>query len=235
MICVKIFSFYHITFILQTAGFPRGIECMERVLNCEISFQDLENSIGLCQSIHKVLKKYGNSKFSHLFIQILFFTADDSFADIFCFVLHEYNFEKMEISDGIKQHFHLVLEKYGKWFLKMCGNPEIVEFQIFLQNFGETRIESSSPRKQSSAPRICTLTLFFFVSVSWAARKSNRTRRKVPRLRYSHACVRSGERQGQNARVHEQIFGRGWEIFLCCFLFSLTETLFNVSCRCLGK
>jgi len=30
-----------------------------------------------------VLKKYGNSKFSHLFIQILFFSADDSFVDVF--------------------------------------------------------------------------------------------------------------------------------------------------------
>jgi len=29
------------------------------------------------------LKKYGNSKFNHLFIQILFFTVDDSFADVF--------------------------------------------------------------------------------------------------------------------------------------------------------
>jgi len=144
---------------------------MERVLNCEISFQDLENSIGLCQSIHKVLKKYGNSKFSHLFIQILFFTADDSFADIFCFVLHEYNFGKMEISDGIKQHFRLVLEKYGKWILKMCGNPEIVEFQIFLQNFGETRIESSSPRKQSSVPPAFVRSHYFSLSVSLGQRE----------------------------------------------------------------
>jgi len=34
--------------------------------------------------------KYGNSKFSHVLIQILFFTADDSFADyVFCTVFHE--------------------------------------------------------------------------------------------------------------------------------------------------
>jgi len=31
-----------------------------------------------------------------LLIKSLFFTADDSFADIFCFVFHEYNFGKTE-------------------------------------------------------------------------------------------------------------------------------------------
>jgi len=30
-----------------------------------------------------VLKKHGNSKFSHLLIQNLFFSADDSFANVF--------------------------------------------------------------------------------------------------------------------------------------------------------
>jgi len=48
------------------------------------------------------LKKYENSKFSHLLIQILFFANDDSFADVFCIVYHEENFGKMKISDGIK-------------------------------------------------------------------------------------------------------------------------------------
>jgi len=41
------------------------------------------------QNVHEVLKKYGNSKFSQLFIQILFFTADGNFADVFCIVFHE--------------------------------------------------------------------------------------------------------------------------------------------------
>jgi len=40
-------------------------------------------SIEFGQNGHKVLKKYGNSKFSDLFIQILFFTTDDNFADAF--------------------------------------------------------------------------------------------------------------------------------------------------------
>jgi len=35
------------------------------------------------------MKKYGNYKFSYLFIQILFFTADDSFAGIFSIVFNE--------------------------------------------------------------------------------------------------------------------------------------------------
>jgi len=32
--------------------------------------------------IHEVLKKYEHSKFSHLLIEIFFFTADDGFADV---------------------------------------------------------------------------------------------------------------------------------------------------------
>jgi len=34
-------------------------------------------------NVHKILGNYGNSKFNHLFIQILFFTTDDSSADVF--------------------------------------------------------------------------------------------------------------------------------------------------------
>jgi len=61
-----------------------------------------------------------------LLIKSLFFTADDSFADIFCFVFHEYNFGKMKISDGIKVFsfcIDKVWKKYGKWFLKLCRSP----------------------------------------------------------------------------------------------------------------
>jgi len=35
------------------------------------------------------MKKYGNSEFSHLFIQIFFFAADDTSADVFCTVFHQ--------------------------------------------------------------------------------------------------------------------------------------------------
>ena len=59
-------------------------------LPCDTKSIDLWNwclkpwkNIEFDQNVHKVLKKYENSKFSHLFIQILFFTADDSFADVF--------------------------------------------------------------------------------------------------------------------------------------------------------
>jgi len=31
------------------------------------------------------MKKYGNYKFNHLFIQVSFFTTDDSFGDVFAF------------------------------------------------------------------------------------------------------------------------------------------------------
>jgi len=40
-------------------------------------------SIEFGQNVHKVLENYGNSKCSHLFIQTLFFTADDSSAAVF--------------------------------------------------------------------------------------------------------------------------------------------------------
>jgi len=60
-----------------------------KVLNCEIGFQDLEKSIEFGQNVDKVLKNYKNSKSNHLFIQILFFTADDRSADVFCIVFHE--------------------------------------------------------------------------------------------------------------------------------------------------
>ena len=46
-------------------------------------------SIEFGWNVHKVMKKYGNYKFSYLFIQILFFTADDSFAGIFSIVFNE--------------------------------------------------------------------------------------------------------------------------------------------------
>ena len=56
----------------------------------EIGFQDLEKvAYWIWQNVHKVLKKYGNSKFSHLFIKILFFTTDDSSADVFCIVFYQ--------------------------------------------------------------------------------------------------------------------------------------------------
>jgi len=57
-------------------------------LHCEICIKDLQKVLDLAK-MYKVLKKYGNSKFSHLVIPILLFTADESSADVFCFVFHE--------------------------------------------------------------------------------------------------------------------------------------------------
>ena len=54
-------------------------------MNGKIGFQDVEFS----QNVHKVLKKFGNSNFSHFCIQILFNGADDSFAGVYCIVFHE--------------------------------------------------------------------------------------------------------------------------------------------------
>jgi len=52
-----------------------------KIRNCEINFQDLEKVFEFGQNVQKVFKKYENSKFSYVFIQLLFF-ATDSFANV---------------------------------------------------------------------------------------------------------------------------------------------------------
>ena len=46
-------------------------------------------SIEFGQNVHKVLKRYGNSKIQPFVIQNLLFTTDDSFANLVCIVFHE--------------------------------------------------------------------------------------------------------------------------------------------------
>jgi len=48
------------------------------------------------------LKKYGNFKFNHLFIEILFFTAGGGSADAFHIVFHELNFGRTRLNGGIE-------------------------------------------------------------------------------------------------------------------------------------
>ena len=72
-------------FVETLAGFPHGFESTE-LWN---RFSRPWESIEFGQTLHKVLKKYKNSKFSLLFIQFFFFTADNNFADVFCIVFHE--------------------------------------------------------------------------------------------------------------------------------------------------
>jgi len=65
-------------FLFET-GFPRGIKSIEFWNRFSRPWKS--NEFG--QNVHKIVKKFGNSKFSHLFIQILFLTADGSSA---CFL-----------------------------------------------------------------------------------------------------------------------------------------------------
>jgi len=51
---------------------------------------------------HEVLQKYGNSKYSNKFTQILFITTDDSSSDVLGIVFQELNFREVKINDGIK-------------------------------------------------------------------------------------------------------------------------------------
>jgi len=53
----------------------QGSHVVLKVLNCKISFQDLEKVFEFVQSVHKVLKKCENSKFNHLFIKICHLSA----------------------------------------------------------------------------------------------------------------------------------------------------------------
>jgi len=57
----------------------------------------------------------------------MFFTTDDSFVNVYCNVFYELSFGKVNINrDGIKIFsfsIEKVLKKYGKLFLKICGNP----------------------------------------------------------------------------------------------------------------
>jgi len=52
-------------------------------------------SIEFDQNVRKVLKKYASSKFSHLFIQILFFSADNRSADVSCIAFQWAKFSKI--------------------------------------------------------------------------------------------------------------------------------------------
>jgi len=65
-------------------AFPCGIE---KALNYEIVFKDLEKVLNLAKMYIMIsIEKVGNYKVSRLFIQILFITTDDSFIDVFCIV-----------------------------------------------------------------------------------------------------------------------------------------------------
>jgi len=70
-------------------GFPRSIKSNEKVLDFEISFQDLEKVLNLAKMYMKVLKKYGNSNSNRLFIQIFFHCCYDSSAEVFCTVVYQ--------------------------------------------------------------------------------------------------------------------------------------------------
>ena len=105
---------------LQFPRFPRGIESNE-LWN---RFSRPWKSIEFGQNVHDVLKKCRNSKFSHLFIQILFFNADGSSADVFLYCVPWIKFLKNEATFMVLKSFSLASKKYRKWFMKMCGNPD---------------------------------------------------------------------------------------------------------------
>ena len=109
-------KFYYFT------RFPHGFESMKKHWFSKSAFKTLEKYWILPKSSHsneKVWKfqielfAYFNSAFS----------ADDSFANIFALCSMYKIFKKWRWAMVIK-FFHLVLKKYRKSFLKMCGSPD---------------------------------------------------------------------------------------------------------------
>jgi len=90
------------------------------------------------------MKKLENSKFSHFFIQIFFFTADDSFGNGFRIVFHEYNFGKMKI---FSFNTEKVLKKYGNGFENVCKpcnyekNSWVIIWNFLFQTFPLSYLE----------------------------------------------------------------------------------------------
>jgi len=68
--------------------YPRSIESIEKSLNCEIGFQDLETMLNLAK-MYVNIEKVRKFQIQPFVIQILFFTTDDSFADAFFIMFHE--------------------------------------------------------------------------------------------------------------------------------------------------
>jgi len=62
---------------------PCGIESIEKVLNCEIGFRDLEKALNLSKMYVKYRQNMEIPNSAICFIQISFFTADDYFANVF--------------------------------------------------------------------------------------------------------------------------------------------------------
>jgi len=96
---------YHVVFVDDMSGFPCSMEIIDwKSFELWKQFSRPWKSIDFDQNVHKVLKKYGNSKCSHLFIQILLVSADNSSADFFalCYMNKLLNFRKTKVSDGIE-------------------------------------------------------------------------------------------------------------------------------------
>jgi len=66
-----------------------------KVLNCKIGFEDLETVLSLAKTYIN-FEKVWKFQIQPSFIQILFFTADESFANAFCIVFHEEILENVD-------------------------------------------------------------------------------------------------------------------------------------------
>ena len=95
------------------SGFPRGIESIELWNRFSRPWTDIEFSENINKVWKSQIQPFVYSYFLYRWWQ-------------FCIVFHAWNFVKMNMNGCIKFlsfGIEKVLKKYGKWFLKMCGNP----------------------------------------------------------------------------------------------------------------
>jgi len=83
------FECYQLNVICGESPRHKGSHTVLKVLNCEIGFEDLENVLNIAKTYIKYWKSMEIPNSPICFIQILLFTVDGSFAEVFCILLHE--------------------------------------------------------------------------------------------------------------------------------------------------
>jgi len=114
--------------IWLSAGFPRGIESNEKVLNFKIGFQDLEKVLNFAKMYIRYWKSMdllNGKEISSIWAEFYWRQSTSFLCSVMQCVKLSFmikNFEKCR--EAVVLNFlNLVLKKYGKWFIKMRGNP----------------------------------------------------------------------------------------------------------------
>jgi len=124
---------HHIRRNILILGFPRYIESIELQNRLARRWKNIEFG----QNVHYVLKNYGNSKWKRnqkYMNRILLKSKQFIIYAVLCNVQNWVSWLRISKKEEKWWYwtFNLALKKYGKWFLKTCGNPVIHEV---LENF----------------------------------------------------------------------------------------------------